>query len=417
MNYLLVFRGYPDLDHMAPLAWKLLEDGHQVHVMASPKLTRGDDHRLELLKGYPGFHLREAGGLRRTLPYALGLLALRRVRCVGVEWGTGPPAGAKAFLRTLAASLAPSSRDAHQTRTVFVAAARLLRIPTVCLPHGLNIKLDAATNDDAAARLAEGPLSWEDRNRFEAFVLNTDHHRNWYIDHARGDPEVMQTWGSLRWSPEWFELNRRLAPPFSWPERSDRLKVIYMVPKWGNRVHVQAAVDLLERIHRLDFVSLAVMGHPRVAIDAAVANGATGDPLADHPGIDWDAVHDVTGVNSVSMIEACDVVVDIGSSIGIEVLMQGKTLVNPTYIHELTTFFDTVEGAAVVARSADEVADYLAAHAEGRPHQVPPEAYQELMRQAVYGSRPEPYDVLQEYATRMGRMAGRSGLAPSGGHT
>ena len=46
--------------------------------------------------------------------------------------------------------------------------------------------------------------------------------------------------------------------------------------------------------------------------------------------------------------------------------MQGKVLVNPTYMHELTTLFDTIEGVAVVAQSAEEVTGYLEAHATGR---------------------------------------------------
>lgn len=410
MSYAIVFRGSPDLDHIAPLAWKLLEDGHDVHAVVSPKLADGDDHRMALLRGYPRFHVHRSGGyLRHTLPYALWLLATRRIRSVSVEWGSGLPAGYDrplsprglvAVLRTLVGSLSPKG-DNQQARTPFMAAARLLGIPTYCLPHGLNVKLDAVTSEAGAALLARGPLAWDDRNRFTAFVLNTEHHRQWYLEHAGGDPDVMQTWGSLRWSPEWFELNRRLAPAFEWPERGDRLKVVYMVPKWGNRVHAQEAVRLLERIHELDFVSLAVMGHPRVATDAAVANGAAGDPLSRGTAIDWDRVSDVTGVNSVSLIEACDVVVDVGSSIGIEVLMQGKTLVNPTYIHELTTLFDTIEDAAVVAHSAEEVVDYLEAHAAGAPHRAPGPAYDELMRVAVYGSRPAPYNVLDEYAARL----------------
>ena len=118
--------------------------------------------------------------------------------------------------------------------------------------------------------------------------------------------------------------------------------------------------------------------------------GTPGNPLASSTAIDWDRVPDVTGVNSVSLIEACDVVVDVGSSIGIEVLMQGKTLVNPTYIHELTTLFDTVEGAAVVAHSADEVVEYLERTRPARRTGPPTSAYDELMRLAVYGSRPAP---------------------------
>lgn len=431
MSYLFVFRTSPDVDHIAPLAWKLLEEGHEVHGVVSPGYDASGDYRIGLLRNYPRFVLHETrppgarrGGLRErlrnlaahvrcSLPYALTLLATKRVRCVGVEWGYGlPPAydrpfsgrGAVAVLRSLARSFGDGRADPHQVRGSFIAAARLLGVPTVCLPHGLNVKLDAATSDEAAARLAEGPLDWSDRNSFSVVVLNTEHQRKWHIEHAMGDPAVMKTWGSLRWSPEWFEMNRRLAPRFDWPESSDRLRVVYMAPKWRNLVHADEAAELLRRIQELDFVSVAVMGHPRVNAGERPKDGST-DPLRDHPDIDWSHIHDVTGVNSVSLIEAADVVVDIGSSIGLEVIMQGKVLINPTYIHDLTTFFDTVEGAAVTAHSADEVTAYLRSHADGAQHQVERSAYDELMRHAVYGSRGAPFDVLGEYAMNMQALA------------
>ena len=212
----------------------------------------------------------------------------------------------------------------------------------------------------------------------------------------------MQTWGSLRWAPEWFELNRRIAPAFEWPEETHGVKVVYMVPKWRNRVHAEEAVDLLRRLQELDFVSLAVMGHPR-------RKDSSSDPLRCGSDIDWERIHDVTGVNSVSVIGACDVVIDVGSSIGIEVVMQGKVLVNPTYVHELETLFDTIEGTSVVAHSADEVLDYLRAHAAGAPHRVPEASLEELMRQTVYGSRAAPFDVLEEYGSNVRTLTTRGG--------
>jgi len=99
------------------------------------------------------------------------------------------------------------------------------------------------------------------RNRFAAYVLNTEHHRRWHLDYTMGDPEVMESWGSLRWAPEWVAVNREAAPPFAWPVNGvDRLKVAFMVPQWVDRVDPEAIVELVERVHRLDGVSLALKG-------------------------------------------------------------------------------------------------------------------------------------------------------------
>lgn len=425
MSYLFVFRAGTDIDHMVPVAWRLLEEGEAVHAVVSPGHDPESDHRIGLLTGYSRFSLHgtwrpptrgirrrfpsPGNHLRRTLAFALFTLATRRVRLVAVEWGPGVTAGydrlaslegVRAVLRSIGRSLLLRVPRDYRIRHNFVIAARLLRVPTVCLPHGLSIKLDSATSDSLVELLKRGPLDWRDRNRFSAYVLNTDHHRQWHLDYAQGDPSVMQTWGSLRWSPEWFRLNRSLVPDLEWPESADgRLKVVFMVPKWGNRVRAEETIELVKRLHRLDFVSLAMMGHPR-------PGRGRPDLLRRDPEIAWERLHDVSGASSVAVIGACDVVIDIGSSIGIEVLMQEKVLVNPSYLHELTTLFDVVEGAAVVAQSADEVIEYLRRHASGSPHRPARSAYDELMQHAVYGSRPVPFDVLATYSKRFKELAG-----------
>jgi hypothetical protein len=427
MTYLLVFRTYPDVDHMAPLAWTLLEGGEQVHGIVSPGYDPEGDHRLRFLATYAGFHLHEIwpapqgatrvrrwgtsvrGTVRSTVFYALWIVARHRVQVVGVEWGYGfregyehlrSLAGVRDVTRSVLRSvrLAPR-RHPYQTRTNFLVAARLLGRVTVCLPHGLSIKLDAVSNRELQRTLANGGLDWRDRNRVTAYVLNTEHHRRIHLEHAGGDPDVMQTWGSLRWAPQWLEINRRLVPPWSWPvDPGDRLKVVFMVPKWRNRVDAGAVTDLVRRLHDHPRCSLAVKGHPRPQDGSA-------DPLRTDPDIDWGRIHDVSGVDSVALIAAADVVVDVGSSIGIEVVLQGKVLVNPFYLHEIRTLFDDIPDSCVRASSPEAVLRYLEAHAAGAPVRATPAAVAALMRRAVYGDRPEPYDVPNHYRDRVRELA------------
>jgi hypothetical protein len=349
----------------------------------------------------------DAGSVRRfvrsSLPFALWFVARRRIRVVAVEWGYGltegyerlrSPAGLVAVARSVAGSLV-RLRDPYQVRTNFIVAARLLGRATVCMPHGLSIKLSTATRSDQPDVPS---YDFRDRNRLTVHVLNTEHHRQWLLNYAKGDPEVMQTWGSLRWAPEWFELNRSLAPAYHWPAEPGRLRVVFMVPKWGNRVDADAVVDLVRRLQDVEFISLAVKGHPR-------AKDGSADPLRTHPDLDWERIRDATGADSVSVIDAADVVIDVGSSIGIETVMQGKVLVNPSYLHRLTTLFDEIPGSCVVAPSADRVVSYLREHAAGCPHRVGQAAHAELMSRAVYGSRPEPFDVIDNYYQRVRDLA------------
>jgi hypothetical protein len=397
---------------MVPLAWRLLEDGEDVQAVISPGYDASRDHHLRYVASYPNLEVTELGGgriatwLRGTLPYALLFLLRRRVEVVHVEWGYGLPdgyqnlrslAGIRAVARSLVRSLLRGG-DPQQVRTSFIVAARLLGRSTVCLPHGLNVKRDAIIGTEALAAGVTG-YDWTDRNRFTAYVLNSADQLDWHIENAKGDPAVMQAWGSLRWAPEWVEVNRRLTPAFDWPEdREGRVKVTLMVPKWRNRVDKHAAVSLVKRLQSLDRVSLAVKGHPRPEDGAA-------DPLHADPDVDWSRIHDLSTVDSVPLIGASDVVVDVGSSIGIEVLMQGKVLLNPTYVHELTTMFDEVPDCCVVAGSEDEVVAYLEQHAAGRQHAVPPETYDEVMRRAVFADREEPFDVLGLYSEQVRALA------------
>lgn len=325
MSFAIVFRSYPDTDHLAPMAWKLLEEGEEVHAVIARGYEPDGDHRIAQLRRYPRYRehriLPRRGGrladavafVRTTLPWALALVVRKRVRLVVVEWGYGLPpgyerplsrAGVVAVLRSLGRSIARAARgDVHQTRSNFMLAARLLGRSVVCLPHGLSIKLDAVTATTDKGR----EYDWSDRNRFSAYVMNTAHHRQWAVDHANADPEVFQTWGSLRWAPAWFERNYTSAPPFSWPEEigSGGVKVVLMTPKWINRVHADQAVSLVRRLQKLEFVSLAVKDHPRVEARA-------GSPLRADPEIDWSRIHDITDVDSVSIIRAADVIIDVG---------------------------------------------------------------------------------------------------------
>jgi hypothetical protein len=162
-------------------------------------------------------------------------------------------------------------------------------------------------------------------------------------------------------------------------------------------VHVEAVIELVRRLQDLDFVSLAIKGHARAEFGSA-------DPLHGDPEIDWDRILDVSKVDSVSLIAAADAVLDVGSSIGLEVVLQGKLLVNPVYIHELRTLFDAIPDSCVVAHGVDEVERALRAAAAGDAPRPTREALDELLRRAVYGGR-DPYDVPQLYYDRITELA------------
>ncbi len=409
MSYLFLFRAYPDIDHIAPLAWKLLEADEEVHALISPGYDPRGDHRLEFLASHEGFHLHAPwvrrsplGMLRATFPYAFYLLLRHRARLLAVEWGSGPRVrgvrsrGAlTATVRRLVGSVAAAWRpDAQQVRANLVLAAALLDRPIVALPHGVSVKLDGLTlrHEDE-----DGAPDWADRNRFALCAYESNEHLLMHLETKSGDSEILEALGSLRWSPQWFELNRGIAPQFRWPEDDGRLRVVMMAPKWRKGVYADAARGLFAALATLDFVSLGVKGHPRKA--------GSLDPLKEIAGVDWGRIYDVSSVDSVPLIGAADVIIDVGSSIGLEVVMQGKVLLNPAYIHAATTVFDEVDGSCVRAESANEVVEYLHRHHAGSSYSISPSVLDELRRRCVYAGSAEPYDVPSRYAERVRAIA------------
>lgn len=415
MSYLFLFRAYPDVDHIAPLAWKLLERGERVHAVISPGYDGAADPHIRFLARHERFVLHEpwrAGRARRwlrsTFPYARRLLKRSGARLLVVEWGSGPRFSSAsrggrlpAIARRLSGSVLKAHRaDPQEIRSNLVLAAAARGLPMVALPHGVSIKLEGML---VAGRKPEEvgdskPLDWRDRGRFTAYVYDSEEQVSHHRTYANGDASAVQAWGSLRWSPEWFELNRALAPAFAWPDPGAELKVVLMAPKWRNRASADATADLVRGIQQQPFVSLAVKGHPR-------KEGSLG-PLREAEGIDWSRIHDVSAIDSVPLIAASDVVIDVGSSIGLEVVMQGKVLLNPSFLHEIKTVFDVVEGSCVRAESREEALAYLRRHREGSPHRVAEAALSELMRRCVYAGEREPFDVVGRYADRVQALAG-----------
>lgn len=77
----------------------------------------------------------------------------------------------------------------------------------------------------------------------------------------------------------------------------------------------------------------------------------------------------------------------------------------------MSPMFDAVPGVGVVAADVEEAVAYVRAHAAGPPRHAQPDALDELMRRAVYGDRPAPFDVLETYVRRMRELSATTAVA------
>jgi hypothetical protein len=99
--------------------------------------------------------------------------------------------------------------------------------------------------------------------------------------------------------------------------------------------------------------------------------------------------------SSVSLIKWSDAVINFGSSIGIEALLQDKIHINPFYLHSNQTIFDKTD-AGHRPKSNAETMDVLQQIHQQEIAPIPNENKKELYRCVIYGGKSE-HDVLKSY--------------------
>ena len=401
-------RAYNDLDHLAPLVWRFAADGLRPVVIVTTSLAYEDDYRMQ--------HVRAAGDVeihrifdrdyerfqrppkspwrrlqrklyttRRNPESALGRWHRRAFdcseeirflregdigRCV-FEWGT------------------PYARGEVIER--FFMAARGMGLPTFCLPHGCNIYIDADVNEGyrAAARRGRIPNSAH-RNLYDYYVFQNPIRRDLMVRWGY-DPLRTQAWGSVRFDPSWQRRNLEICPPFR-PTRDpeDRIRVVFMHHQKNYNLHADRIWRLLERLAGDARFQLVLKSSTR---------GGTDYPSRSFYGRYGDAanVETVTSeVHSPALVDWAHCVINFGSSIGLEVLLQQKPLIVPTHLHSNRTLFERF-GAGTIVASDDAVIEAVAGHHEAR---AAPDGVKAIFREVIYGGR-DPHDVIESYRNRI----------------
>lgn len=313
-----------DIDHLTPVIWAAARAGEPVRVLSmNPYLDLDGDYRLSFLRqaGIRVDHLYEIApalvGRLVVSPRALGRVARAllverwwdktRARQFTVEWATRA-------LRRLDANLLVFDwvKPEQHVTAELLEAARRLGIPTVALPHGVTITT-GELRTRAAARVGRLP-DYDAAFPFDAFVAPHHDHADYF---ARGGMprQRMHVLGSARFCDEWVREGVRIAPPAGLTADDGRLKVAFF-DKDSFSLDATAADASLRRIAGLDYVRLAVKPQTRNNL-AAVSGG--------------DRLEFVPDVPSVSLVAWADVVVGTVSSILIEPLCQGKTLLYPRH--------------------------------------------------------------------------------------
>lgn len=398
---------YNDIDHVTPIVWRCLQEGHEVHVvLLNPDLSVDDDPRIQFIQEKETIEVHRIqellGPLDASWPFrtegdGIGTEVRRKARALLRRSGFTAKQ-AVAFLEDVDADVTVFEWGGRSSRgrRELIDAAGQLGLPRICVPHGLNIFLNFDLNPRRTRFSGEG-TPFAERWIYDEYVYQSEHHRD---QEARlGLPEdCTSILGSARYAPEWQEINLEIHPTYELKgSTGDRTRLVFMLPHWDFYVDKEATMELIDEFVGQEWLHVVVKTHTR---------GSGGFPEERYRRLRDEANFELAiEPPSVSLIEWGDVVVNFGSSIGIEALMQGTPLVNPSYLHDNRTIFEAT-GACHETQDTDATLARVRALHDGEASPVSEKAKEKLYRKVVYGGR-EPHDVLATYLDLIGRYADR----------
>jgi len=255
-------------------------------------------------------------------------------------------------------------------------AAKVLNIPTFDLPHGIPLYI-------------KHPEVWN-RAKSNLTKYGKDYivlqHRWWRdecVTYGLNSRKV-SILGSARFCSEWTGVLHKILPKdiSLQGKGSGKLKVVYM--EMGDRHDADLGVgrELLLKLNNLDFICLLVK------------------PQTRNNGLHFDLppnIYIARQENSVNLIKWADAVIVLFSSIMIEVLLQGKALIYPRFMHCGEMIWEKY-GACWTVNNTNELISALKRLYENpvyRPYST--KSVEEYLTQVVYNGI-KNNDVLEGYS-------------------
>ena len=413
--YVFFVRAFNDIDHMAPVVWKMSTDNYPVAVYCiNPEYDIRSDYRLDFLKEsgvrvnflYNDFDKELVLWSRMTRFLFLGSFALER-QLSFTDWSrSSPPARMLGQLFQKLGSwfydLAKEKfYDLSWARTVIelscakvlcfdwvrprqyiidvlLRAAKEMSVPTLALPHGVFVY----TNDFNKIGSSK-ERTFEKYNSYDYIILQNERCRE--VIAATGvDREKIVILGSARYCKEWIAQNKKILPRMikSNGQNTKKLRVVFMTTKTRYGIHTERMLKSFDILSNLTDTEVMIKPHTRTGTEAYLYNNL---PLP----IAWD-------VSSVELCEWADVVLVIGSSIIVEVLAVDKPTLYLKYLHENTTLYEEY-GACWTIHDETELQDALLSLQAGKadaPYSH--ENVNKFLSEIIYGGQ-SGRDVLSGY--------------------
>ncbi len=399
-------RAYNDVDHFVPLIKEFIIKNENPIIVINTNLDIDSDYRFIYLKSLGNleifrdidieyvkfssnkgfFHrfLKKIYFLKRNRNNLLGrvyrylffdckkeieFLKFHNIGICAFEWST------------------PYARGELVERYFF--AAKGIGVTTIALPHGCNIFLNSDVTIGYRGLIEKGRIpDQSERNLFDYYIFQNPIRRDGWIKWGY-DSIKTQAWGSLRFYPEWASINREICPKFKFKEDTvKKLKVVFMQFQKEYNIKNELIFDSLKKISFLDNILLTVKDATREGKEYYDRNSKANNLGKALVGWYGNEVH------SPALIDWADIVIVIGGSIGIEAILQGKSLIYPLYLNSNSTLYEFFQ-AAHCPKSYEELEELLVGKNNGK--NLPKlDGANKLIKEIVYAGK-EEFNVPQKY--------------------
>jgi len=412
--FLFFVRHFNDIDHLAPIAWKMRQAGHSVAVYGiNPRYDYDSDYRLVFLKGQ-GVDVaylhnrfsRHHGGLHDAL--YRGLLRFHAIERKWSHQKKETPLYQKLLgffsgrmgvllykinrLLYYNARLARSVLQQTQACAVcfdhimpglymvkpFLKAAKGMSIPSFALPHGVHLY----TNEKTKAKS-------KDSRRLTKFnqydhVLVPNQLRKDQLVQSGVASERIAVLGSARYCDQWLAQNKTIIPRKIEEKGHDpnKLKVVFMPSKPQCLANVKRLRATCTLLAEMEGIEVMIKPHTRTGGERHLFTA--------------NKLRDASSILTAELCEWADVAIVVGSSVITEALMRKKTVLYLKYLHNNTTLFEEI-GACRTMHDEEELRDVLTSlQANGNRPLYSESAVTRYISEVVHGGMASD-DVLGSY--------------------
>ena len=338
-KYLFHLASYNDVDHITPIIYQFLKNNNVVKILFISKFDYKNDCRINFLKKYRNLeiaNLTKIEKIKRTIFFSSLSQRLQTklninrlvLFLLNILWPNRRIIGVNSVIYGWAAPYLPNLFE-----------AKYQGIKVVSIPHGQSVFCNIDINPRYKKIYSERGhyFDFSPRNIFDKYIFQSKRHRDINIKLGLNKQTAIAL-GSLRYFPEWSKLNLKLVKEDSTTvlpiPKSNQLKIVFFCPHWDHNVDIKKTFETLEKIIQNKNYLLIVRTHTRETKYSNKINTLLKDQS--------NAIIN-TKDHSPLLIDWADIVINFASSIGIEALLQNKTIINLPYLHDNKTIFDDNE--------------------------------------------------------------------------